>query len=342
MRMTIDASRWTQLSLGATLTIAAMVALPVYATAQSTAQAAAQADGSWPTRPVRLIVPFAAGGNTDAIARLAAERMGSAFAQPFIVDNRPGASGAIGAEFVARSTPDGYTYCICTLSQLGPVPLTQKVGYDPLKDLTGVSNIGSNPFVIAVAANLPVTTLKEFVDYSRARPNALNYGSGGTGNLTHLVGALFLDRVGIQMTHVPYKGGAPALADLLGGQIQMYAASPSEVIAHAKTGKVKLLAISGDRRTPQLPDVPTVAESYPKFRAVTWNGLLAPAATPVAILERVNAELSRALKDPAFLDRLARIGVDPAPTTRAEFNAAIRSDYALWRDLIKATGIKAE
>ncbi|MCX7196628.1 MAG: tripartite tricarboxylate transporter substrate binding protein [Proteobacteria bacterium] len=303
--------------------------------------AAAQAQ-SWPTRPVRLIVPFAPGGNTDAIARLAGENLGSAFGQPFIVDNRPGASGAIAAEFVARSTPDGYTYCVCTLSQMAPVPLTQKVGYDPLKDLVAVANIGANPFVIAVATSVPVSTLKEFVDHVRARPNALNYGSGGTGNLTHLVGALFLDRAKLQMTHVPYKGGAPALADLLGGQIQMYAASPSEVIAFAKAGKVRLLAISSEARSAQLPDVPTVAETFPKFRAVTWNGLLAPAGVAPAILDRINAQMLKAMKDPVFLDRLGRIGVDPVPTTRAEFAAEIRADYVLWRDLIKATGITVQ
>jgi tripartite-type tricarboxylate transporter receptor subunit TctC len=312
------------------------------ATAVALAMAGSALAQAWPQRPVKIIVPYAAGGNTDAIARLTAERLTGALGQQFIVENRAGAGGAIAAEYVAKSPADGYTLFVAALSQFGPVPLTQKVGYDPLRDFAPISNIGANAFIIAVSNDVPVATLKEFVDYVRARPNTLNYSSGGTGSLTHLAGALFLNQAGIKMTHVPYKGGAPALADLLGGQVQMYAGSPSELIGHAKSGKVKLLGISSAKRNPQLPEVPAIAELYPKFSALTWNGLLAPAATPTAVVERVSQEMLKAMRDQAFLDRLAKIGVDPVVTTPAEFSESIRTDYAMWRDVIKSAGLAIE
>jgi len=302
----------------------------------------AQAQGKWPDRPVRVVVPYAAGGNTDAIARIAAERLGSALGQQFIVDNRAGAGGAIAAEFVAKAPADGYTLFVAALSQFGPVPLTQKVNYNALKDFAPISNIGANGFVIAVNSGVPVKTLQEFIDYVKARPNQLNYGSGGTGSLTHLAAALFVQRAGMQMVHVPYKGGAPALADTLAGQIQMYAGSPSELIAHAKGGKINLLGISSPQRNPQLADVPTIAETLPGFKATTWNGLLAPAGTPQPVIDRLAQEMQKAFKDPAFLERLTKLGLDPVPGTPQEFGEAIRGDYAMWRDVIRNVGLVVE
>jgi tripartite-type tricarboxylate transporter receptor subunit TctC len=296
----------------------------------------------WPQRPVKIVVPYAPGGNTDAIARLTAERLTASFGQQFVVENRAGAGGAIAADYVAKQPADGYTLFVAALSQFGPVPLTQKVAYDPVKDFTAISNIGANGFVIVVNAALPVNTLKEFVDYVRARPGQLNYGSGGSGSLTHLAAALFLQRAGLNMVHIPYKGGAPALADTLAGQVQMYAGSPSELIAHAKGGKLKLLGITSNRRNAQLSDVPTVAELYPGFKALTWNGLVAPANLPRPVLDRLAQEMQRALKDPAFLDRLAKMGLDPVPTTPAEFAEEIKLEYAMWRDVIKAAGISVD
>ena len=296
----------------------------------------------YPQRTVKVVVPYVPGGNTDAIARLSGERLSSALGQQFIVENRAGAGGAIAAEYVAKSPADGYTLFVGALSQFGPVPLTQKVNYDPLKDFAPISNIGANAFVIAVSATVPVNTLREFVDYVKTRSNTLNYGSGGSGSLTHLAGALFLNRAGIQMTHVPYKGGAPALADLIGGQVQMYAGSPSEVIGHAKGGKVRLLGISSETRNSQLPDVPAIAELYPKFSALTWNGLLAPAGTPTAVVDRLSQEMLKALRDPVFLDRLLKIGVDPVVTTPKEFTDSIRADYVMWRNVIKSAGLAVE
>ena len=296
----------------------------------------------WPQRPVRVIVPYAPGGNTDAIARITAERLTIALGQQVIVENRAGAGGATAADFVAKAQPDGYTLFVAALSQFGPVPLTQKVNYDPLKDFTPIANIGANGFVIAVNPGVPVKDLKEFVDHVKARPAKLNYGSGGTGSLTHLAALLFLNRAGLDMVHVAYKGGAPALADTLSGQVQMYAGSPSELLQHAAAGKIRLLGITSERRNAQLPNVPAIAEVYPGFKAMTWNGLVAPAGLTAAITNRLAGEMQKLMKDAAFLDRLAKLGLDPVPTTPASFAADIRSEYAMWRDLIKSTGVVVE
>ena len=296
----------------------------------------------WPQRPVKIVVPYAPGGNTDAIARITAERLTTVLGQQVIVENRAGAGGATAADFVAKSPADGYTLFVAALSQFGPVPLTQKVNYDPQKDFTPIANIAANGFVIAVNPGLPVSDLKGFVDYAKARAGKLNYGSGGTGSLTHLAALLFLNRAGLDMVHVAYKGGAPALADTLSGQVQMYAGSPSELLQHAAAGKIKLLAITSERRNAQLPNVPAVAELYPAFKAMTWNGLLAPAGLSAAITGRLAGEMQKLMKDAAFLDRLARLGLDPVPTTPASFAADIRNEYAMWRDLIKSTGVVVE
>jgi tripartite-type tricarboxylate transporter receptor subunit TctC len=296
----------------------------------------------WPQRVVKIVVPYSPGGNADTMGRITAQWLTAAIGQQFIVDNRAGAGGAIGADFVAKSPPDGYTLCVCALSQLAAVPLTQKVAYDPLKDFAPVANIGANGFVITVTAKLPVTTLQEFVTYVKARPGKLNYGSGGNGSLTQLSAALFLHHVGLDMTHVPYKGGAQPLTETIAGQLEMYSASPSEVLPHLGTGTIKLLGISSDKRIPQLPDVPAIAEFYPGFRAVTWNGLFAPAGTPAAIVLRLADAVQQALKDPAFLDRLEKMGVEPVPTTPASFTAEIKGEYAMWRDVIKSAGLLVE
>ncbi len=296
----------------------------------------------WPQKPVKILVPYAAGGNTDTIARILAQRLAGTFGQQFLVENKPGAGGAIAAEFLARSAPDGYTLAVLALSQLAPVPLTQKVTYNPLKDFTPIANVGANGFVIAVSPKVPAKTLKEFVDYVKARPGQLNYGSGGTGSLTHLAALLFLHRAGLQMTHVPYKGGAPALTDTIAGQVELYAASPSEVVPFAGTDRIRLLGISTAQPIKQLPGVPPIAELYPGFQALTWNGLLGPANMPDAIVNRLGGEVEKAMKDGEFTGRLEKLGVDPVITTPAEFAAEIRGEYGMWRDVIKEAGILVE
>jgi len=248
--------------------------------------AASAAAQSWPQRPVHVIVPFVAGGNTDSQARIVTERLNEALGQPFVVENKVGAGGAIAAEYVAKSTPDGYTLFFAASPQFS-LPLVQKVNFDPYQDFAPVSIVGTNAFVLGVHVSVPARTVREFVDYVKARPGQLNYASAGAGTTTHLTAALFLVRAGLRMTHVPYKGGAQAVADLVGGQVQMYFGNASELMPHAQGGKVHLLAVSSAKRTPQLPDVPAIAETYPGFATGTWNGFLAPTGTPQPIIDRL-------------------------------------------------------
>src|SRR6266568_2562604 len=270
---------------------------------------------TWPQRPVKVIVPFTAGGNTDTQARIISERLSAALGQPFIIENRAGASGAIAAELVAKAPADGYTLFFAGTTQFLIVPLIQKVNYDPLR---------------------------EFIDYAKAHPGELNYSSGGRGASTHVTAALFASRAGLKMTHIPYKGGAQSVMDLVGGQVQMVFGNASDMIQHSKSGKIRLLAVSSEKRAPQFPDLPTIAELYPGFRNDTWNGFFAPAATPRAIIDRVAREVAKAARDPDTIERLNKIGVDALGNTPAEFAALIRSGAPVWRDAVEAAGIKQE
>jgi tripartite-type tricarboxylate transporter receptor subunit TctC len=226
----------------------------------------------WPQRPVTVIVPFAAGGNTDTIARMTAQRLSEVFGKPFVVENRTGAAGAIAAAMAARAEPDGYTLFIAALPVMAIVPAMMKVRYNPQKDFAPISNIATNPFVLVVNKDIPVKTLQEFVDYVRARQGKLSYGSAGNGSLIHLSMALFLKRAGLEMINVAYRGNAPALADVIAGHIPAMFSNLSDALPQANSGSVRMLAVSSEKRSALAPQVPTVAESgYPKFNAVTWN-----------------------------------------------------------------------
>ncbi|MBV8537405.1 MAG: tripartite tricarboxylate transporter substrate binding protein [Alphaproteobacteria bacterium] len=297
---------------------------------------------TWPQHPVKVIVPYAPGGNADTIGRLTAQALSAQLGEQFVVENRAGAAGAIGAETVAKAPPDGYVLCVCSLSQMAPVPLTHKVAYDPLKDFVAVAEVGANGFVITVSPAVPTASLREFIDYVKRRPGQLNYASGGNGTLTQLSAVLFLKQAGLAMTHVPYKGGSQTITETMADHVQMYSASPSEVIPFAGTGKLRLLGISSDKRIPQLPDVPAIAEPYPGFHAVTWNGLFAPAGTPDAIVQRLAGAVAAAMKDRTFTGRLETLGIEPTASTPAEFAATVRADYALWRKVIEEAGITAD
>jgi tripartite-type tricarboxylate transporter receptor subunit TctC len=295
---------------------------------------------SWPQRPVTVLVPFAAGGNTDGIARMAAQRLSEALGQQFVVENRPGAGGAIAADVAAKAAPDGYTLFVGALPVMAIVPAMQKVRYDPQKDFAPISNIATNPFVLVVNKDFAANTLPEFIAQVRAHPNELSYGSAGIGSLNHLSMALFLHAAGLQMIHVGYKGNAPALADIVAGHIPAMFSNLSDALPQISGGTVRALAVSGAKRAPQLPDVPTVAESgYPRFKTLTWNGLLAPADTPKEIVDRVAAEIARAVKDPKFAEQLARYGVDPLGNTPDEFKRTIASDVTFWAEAVGAAGI---
>ena len=298
---------------------------------------------SWPQRPITIVVPYGAGGNTDLIARLTATQLGQSLGQPVLVDNRPGASGLIAARFVAAARPDGYTLFMGTLSQLVTAPLLQAgPAMDLAREFAPVVNIGANAFVLTVNAQLPVKTLADLVAYAKQRPGKLTYGSGGVGGLTHLSSYLFARRSGIELLHVPYKGASAAMTDLLGGQIDLYSASPSEVLPQLASGKLRALAVSGLRRLKELPQVPTIAESYPGYEVASWNGLLAPAATPVEVLDRVAAEVSRMQKDAAVQKKLEDAGITPMYVSRAAFAAQIQREAALWGPVLNGSGIRLE
>jgi tripartite-type tricarboxylate transporter receptor subunit TctC len=296
---------------------------------------------SWPQRPVKVIVPFVAGGNTDNQARIVSERLAAALGQPFVVENRVGAGGAIAAEFVAKSPADGYTLFFAASPQFS-LPLLQKVTFDPYRDFAPISIVGTNPFVLGIHASVPARTLKEFVEYARAHQGQLNFASAGAGTTTHLTGALFLARAGVRMTHIPYKGGAQAVSDLVGGQVHMYFGNASELIQHSKSGKITLLGVSSEKRAPQLPEVPAIAETYPGFRSLTWNGYLAPTGTPAPIIQRLAQEVAKAVREPATAERLRSIGVEPVGNTPEEFAEYLRKDAPVWRDAVKAAGIKPD
>ena len=296
---------------------------------------------SWPQKPVTVVVPFAAGGNTDGIARMVAQKLSEGLGQQFVVENKGGAGGALAADFVARAQPDGYTLFLTAHSVLTVVPKMMKVKYDPLKDFATISNVATNPFVLVVHKDMPVNSVAEFVKYVKDQKNNVSYASAGQGSLAHLSMALFLNEAGIDMVHVPYKGNAPALSDVIAGHVPAMFSNLSDALPHAAGGNLKLLAVSGDKRAPQIPNVPTVAESgYPKYKSLTWNALMAPAGTPKEVIDKAAKVIIDAVKDPKFAEKLAGYGVDPLGNTPEQFAKELEGDVALWARALEAAGIK--
>ena len=296
---------------------------------------------SWPQKPVTVVVPFAAGGNTDGIARMVAQKLSEGLGQQFVVENKGGAGGALAADFVARAQPDGYTLFLTAHSVLTVVPKMMKVKYDPLKDFATISNVATNPFVLVVHKDMPVNSVAEFVKYVKDQNNNVSYASAGQGSLAHLSMALFLNEAGIEMVHVPYKGNAPALSDVIAGHVPAMFSNLSDALPHAAGGNLKLLAVSGDKRAPQIANVPTVAESgYPKYKSLTWNALMAPAGTPKEVIDKAAKVIIDAVKDPKFAEKLAGYGVDPLGNTPEQFAKELEGDVALWARALEAAGIK--
>jgi tripartite-type tricarboxylate transporter receptor subunit TctC len=296
---------------------------------------------AWPTRPVIIAVPFAAGGNTDGIARMIAQRLSEKIGQQFLVENKVGAGGALAADIVARAHPDGYTLFLPAVSVLTIVPKMMKVKYDPIKDFAPISNVATNPFVLIVHKDVPVKSVAEFVAYVKAHKDTISYASAGVGSLSHLAMALFLKQANIEMTHVPYKGNAPSLADVVAGHLPTMFSNLSDALPQMTAGNVRAIAVSGDKRAVQAPDVPTVAESgYPTYKALTWNGLVAPAGTPKEIIDKVAKVVEDACKEPAFAQKLAAYGVDPLGNTPEEFAKMIKEDMATWATALKAAGVE--
>ena len=308
------------------------------------AVAPAWAQGTYPTKPVRVVVPFPAAGTTDILARAAAQKLSETWGQQVIVDNRPGAGGNIGSELVAKSAPDGYTLLMGTVGTHAINPsLYPKMPYDHVKDFVPVILVAGVPNVLVVHPSLPVNSVQELIAYAKANPGKLNFASSGSGTSIHLSGELFKVMTGVQMTHIPYKGSAPALTDLMGGQVQMMFDNLPSSLAFIKAGKLRALAVTSAQRSPALPDVPTVAESgVPGFEASSWFGLLAPAGTPRDIVAKINADTAKWLSSPDAKEKLAAQGAAAAGGSPEDFAKHIQAETAKWARVVKESGAKVE
>jgi tripartite-type tricarboxylate transporter receptor subunit TctC len=300
-----------------------------------------QAD-DWPSKPVRILVGFAAGGNIDNLARLTCSRLSKIFGQQFVIENRAGATGSIAAETVAHAAPDGYTFFWAGTGTVSILPAMSKLPYDTVKDFEPVSIIGSSPQILIVNPNFPAKTVAEFIAYVKTQPGKLSYaGGGGPGSVGNLLMSLFLKRAGLQMIDVSYRGTAPAMTDVIAGHIPTMFSPLPEAIVQARAGKIRMLAVSGEKRSVQAPEVPTVAESgFPGFQGTSWNAMLAPTGTPKEIINKIAAEFIKAVKDPEFVQQLDKYGADPLGLTPEEFGKFLEKDRALWAEAVQIAGLK--
>ena len=310
----------------------------------SCAANAQQKGPAYPDRPVRMLVGFAPGGGADTAARPLGQRLSEVLGQQFVVDNRPGAGGNIATEIAARATPDGYSLLVGTIAALAINPsIYEKLAFDPIRDFSPITNMASSINVLVVHPSVAAKTVKELVALLRAKPGSLNYGSSGVGSAGHLSGVLLEHMTRTDITHVPYKGGAPAMGALLGGEVQMVFATAATAIPQIKAGKVRGLAVTTATRAGMLPDLPTIAEAaLPGYEANNWYGLLAPAKTPKAIIDRLNAETVKILGSQSVREIYFTQGLEPTPTTPEAFGAYIKSEIAKWSKLVKAAGVKPE
>lgn len=296
---------------------------------------------SFPSKSVRLVVPFAAGGSTDIVARMLGQKLSEIWGQPVIIENRAGGSTVIGTDVVARSAPDGLTLLV-TPAPFTIVPsLIGKLPYDPHKDFAPITLINTTPLVVVVHPGVPARDVQELIRLARARPGALNFGSSGSGGSNHLAGELFSAMAGVKMVHIPYKGNAPALADLVGGHVDLVFNGLTSAIAQIQSGRLRALAVTSLNRSEALPDLPTLDEvGLKRFQAVAWNGLTAPAGTPQAIIEKINADVRRIIKSPDLVQRLRSEGSDPVGSTVAEYTTFLREEIVKWSRIIQQAKIK--
>ena len=299
---------------------------------------------NYPARPLRLIVPTAPGGGTDFTGRLVAAKLSETMGQQVVVENRGGGGGSVGADNAAKATADGYTLLLGSIATHAVNPaLYKKLPYDHLKDFASVSLIGTVPNALVVHPSVPVKSMQEFITYAKANPGKINYGSSGVGSPPHLSMELLRSMTGINLVHVPYKGAGPALADLLGGQVQAMCTSLAGLINFVKSGRVRALGVTTAKRNPQLPDVPTIVESgVPGYEVTIWYAVFAPVATPKAIVDKLNAEMVKALNSSEMKERMALQGMDPAPSTPAELTAFVKVETAKWSKAAKDSGATAE
>ena len=317
-------------------------ALALAFVAQCLAGGALAAD--YPSKAIKLVVPYAPGGGADSVARIVAKKVSENIGQAIVIENKGGAGSIVGTEIVAKAEPDGYTLL---LGQSGPISINPAVykslPYDPVKDFAPVTMTTAYPYILVVNSELPARSLPEFVALAKSKPGAMNYGSTGVGAANHLVAELFNSKAGLKMTHVPYRGTALAVGDLLGGQLTMVFGDPISVLPHIKSGKLRALAVTSLQRSPVAPEVPTVAESgYPGFEALAWHGILAPARTPPAIVQKLNQEIVKALGDPETKALLVNQAMQTVGSTPEEFAAFIQKDIAIWKAVAATANVTVE
>ena len=296
----------------------------------------AAAQGDWPSRPVTLIVPFAAGGTTDIVARLVGQKLSQMWGQPVVVEDRPGAGGNIGAGVVAKATPDGYTLLVPSGSILTVNPHIYKdMGFDPQKDLVPITNLAQGPMIVVVNPKVPAHNLKELIALAKKEPGQLNFGSAGVGSQVHMAGENFADAAGIDIKHIPYKGEALGLNDLMGGQVQLMVGNIAAATNFVKSGRLRALAVTSKERSPMMPDVPSADEAgLPGFESVGWFGLMAPAGTPKAIIDKIQADTAKALQDPEVKAALAKQGMEPVGNKPDEMARAVQDESKKWARVI--------
>jgi tripartite-type tricarboxylate transporter receptor subunit TctC len=296
------------------------------------------ATAAWPEKPIRMVVPWPAGGPSDNLARIVTGKLGELLGQTIIVDNKVGASGVIGAEYVAKAPPDGYTL-LWVISNHTTNHLMFKVNYDPIKDFTPVSMVAKTSYMLVGSSTFPPATLKEFVDYVKAQPGKVSYASAGNGTLQHLGMETFKSTAGLDMVHIPYKGSAPAIADLLGGQVPVTFEATSAIASAIRSGRVRPLGVASLKRLALFPDVPTIAESgYPGFEIVGFTGAVGPAGMPSDVVSKLNAEINRAISTPETRDKMVTLGVEPAGSTAADFRSYIQAQIPRYAKILKASG----
>jgi tripartite-type tricarboxylate transporter receptor subunit TctC len=298
---------------------------------------------TYPVRPVRIIVPYAPGGGVDIVARALGQELTKRLGQQIVIENKTGAGGNIGTDAVAKATPDGYTLLIASPANAVNPTLYSKLPFDPVRDLTPVALIATVPAVLLASPALQARSVKELIALAKAKPDTLTFGSGGSGTTEHLAGEMLKTQAGIDMLHVPYKGGAAVLPDLISGQIALFFVNQLFALPYVKAGTVKALGVASDERSPALPDVPTFAESgFADFRVSVWYGIMAPAATPKAIVAQLNREIVAALGSPAMSERLQAMSAKPLPGTSAQFGAFFNEEMARWAKVVKTSGAKAD
>jgi tripartite-type tricarboxylate transporter receptor subunit TctC len=318
------------------LTALGIIAFFIAACGFASAQTPRSAD--FPVKPVRIVVAYPAGGPTDLIARTVAQKLSETFAQQVIVDNRPGASGLIGAELVVKASPDGYTLLTVPVTYAVTPSVFPKMPYDAEKDLAPVALIAAAPFILVVHPALPVKTVKDLVTLAKSRPGQINYASASNGGMPHLAGELFNSMAGVKLVHIPYKGAAPATIDLLAGQVSLMFNNMLSAMPHVKSGKLRAIAVTSAKRSRAVPELPTIGETLPGFEASGWYAAFAPAGTPREIISRLNADINRLMRSPDVTQRLAADGVEAVGLTPEQFGAYLHQEIVKWGKVVKASG----